>query len=169
MDAILPLWQSGTERRRTTGRERRQRSALPDAMEALAAIFPAASAAALAAVLQLHGGDVSLASEFLLSNDLAEIEGSLGLLPLPPTGGLPAGGGAPAEEDDDEDEVDDDEDDGEDGDDDEDKDAGHEQEWAPMPLPQKRARRVEPTPPEQLRGQTTLLVQFDLDEMLSKV
>ena len=122
--------------------------------EELQAIFPNASSETLEAVLALSGGDVNVATNYLLEGgDIQEVEAAV----------------HEAEQA----AVADDNDDDEDGEAPEDDDDDEEEEEAqPPPVPvafgldadgaaRKRLRTVEPTPAEQHAGGKTNLVRFD--------
>ena len=140
-----------------------------EGVETLRAMFPDASTEALQAILEVANGDVSVATNFLLSDDAEAAGGGGSAAP----GGQAAGEGA----DDGEGEDDDDgegEGDGEGeadedaeaaGTDDED-DAEDEEEMAGRAA--KRLKTVEPTPEESLVGKKANFVQFDQRPMLRK-
>ena len=75
-------------------------------IEPLQAMFPDASADALRAVLALTGGDLNAATNFLLSNDLEEVEAEV-VAGGGGGGGAAQGGGAEGTEEDEEDGGDD--------------------------------------------------------------
>ena len=117
------------------------------AMEQLQAMFPDASADALTAVLELSGGDVNAATDYLLSNEgaLEEVEnGVRGVVPAPPVPPVPAAdaGAHQAAGDDDE------------GDDEEEE---HEEEERAAPKAKRQC--VEATQAEKRAG--CVLVKFD--------
>jgi len=121
--------------------------------EELQAIFPNASSETLEAVLALSGGDVNVATNYLLEGgDIQEVEAAV----------------HEAEQA----AVPDDNDDDEDGEAPEDDDDDDEEEEAQPPAPaafgldsdgaaRKRLRTVEPTPAAQHAGGKTNLVRFD--------
>ena len=126
-------------------------------MDELRSIFPAASAAALTAVLEMNGNDVCAATNFLLTTSLEEVEASLNPQPpapaVPPAATMPplAAGDAEEEDNGDEDEHLDEDDEDED-------DEVHVTHGMP---PAKRLRKVEPTPEADLKEKKCFLAQFD--------
>lgn len=141
-------------------------------MEALQAIFPNANSEALRAVLAVTDGDVSAATNFVISAGLNEVEASLhhasmtGLASGEDAASTSQAGAPGAVHVDATDSLagsydENDEPYGEDDDDEEEDDS-------PSWNASKRPRRVEASAPGALQGQKTSLCQFDDDPVLRK-
>ena len=140
------------------------------ARDTLKAMFPDYAPEALDAVLQMSGGDVGAATNFLLGEEAVD-EAHAGAL----AGAVPGGAGADdageGEDDDDEEaEVqveDDDDEDAAEEEEEEEEEEDEEEEPIVVPPPAKRLRIVEPSDPASQKGMKVYLTRFD-DCVLSK-
>ena len=136
-------------------------------MDLLQAMFPAVPEDTLRAVLEMHGDDVQAATNFLLSNDLQEVNANMQEPAAPAPPAPPAahaahqGGGGGGDDEDQEEEEEEEEDEVDEVEEEDEVEEVEEDEEPPNPPNAKKMRTVEPTPSEKLAGQASHFVKFD--------